>query len=113
MGGRFNSSINGLDAFISYIFAIIGTYIIHNISKFISKIPVISTIFEKFGENSAFVYITHAIIISYIDTLIFHKNHELLNSNGLSIIYLVIVLVIYMILFRIFKRGKMINEQRN
>lgn len=113
MGGRFNSSINGLDAFVSYIFAILGTYIIHNISKLIGKIPVISTIIEKFGENSALVYITHGITISYIDTLIFHRNHELFSSTVQSIIYLIIALVIYMVLFKILKRGKKKNEQRN
>lgn len=113
MGGKFNNSINGLDAYLSYIFAILGTYVIHNVSKVISKIPVISTIFEIFGENSALVYITHGIIISYIDTLIFHRNHELLSSTLLSIIYLAIALAIYLILFRILKRGKMKNEQRN
>ena len=113
MGGRFNSSINGLDAYIAYIFAILGTYIIHSISKLVSKIPVISSWFEKFGENSALVYITHAIIISYVDTLVFHKNHELFSSNALAIIYLFIIVVIYMILFKIFKRRKIRNEQRN
>ena len=113
MGGRFNSSINGLDAYIAYIFAILGTYIIHSISKLVSKILVISSLFEKFGENSAFVYITHAIIISYVDTLIFHKNHELFSSNTFVIIYLFIILVIYEILFKIFKRRKKRNEQRN
>ena len=113
MGGRFNSSINGLDAYIAYIFAILGTYIIHSISKLISKIPVVSSIFEEFGKNSALVYITHAIIISYVDTLIFHKNHELINGTALSIVYLFIVLVIYKILFKIFNRGKIKNEQRN
>lgn len=113
MGGRFNSSINGLDAYISYIFAILGTYIIHNISKLISKIPVIGTIIEKFGQNSAFVYITHGITISYIDTLIFHRNHNLFSSTVQSTIYLLIAIVIYTILFRIFKRGKRKNEQRN
>ena len=106
MAGIFNSSVNGFDAYIVYIFAILGTYIIHSISKLVSKIPVISILFEKFGENSAFVYMTHAIIISYVDILIFHKNHELFSSNVLGIIYLIIVLAIYMILFKIFKRGK-------
>ena len=110
-GGSFDNSINGLDAYISYIFAILGTYIIHNLSKLISKIPVISTMFEKFGENSAIVYITHGIIISYIDTLIFHRNHELFSSTAQSIIYLFIVLVVYMIFYRIFKRGKMRVEK--
>ena len=113
MGGRFSSSINGLDAYISYIFAILGTYIIHSISKLVSKIPVANNIFEKFGENSAFIYITHAIIISYVDTLIFHKNHELLNSTTLSIIYLSIIVVIYEILLKIIKKRKLRNEQRN
>ena len=113
MGGRFNSSINGLDAYIAYIFAILGTYIIHSISKLVSKIPVISSLFEKFGENSALIYITHAIIISYVDTLIFHKNHELSSSNAQGIIYLFIILVIYMILFKILERRKIRNEQRN
>ena len=113
MGGRFNSSINGLDAYIAYIFAILGTYIIHSISKLISKIPVVSSIFEKFGENSALVYITHAIIISYVDTLIFNRNHEIFNSNTQSVIYLFIILVIYIVVFKIFKRKKIRNEQGN
>lgn len=113
MGGRFNSSINGLDAYIAYIFAILGTYIIHSISKLIGKIPVISTIFEKLGENSAFVYITHAIIISFVDTLIFHKNHNLFSNIVLNVIYLVLVLLVYMLLFIIFKKGKIKNEQRD
>lgn len=113
IGGRFNSSINGLDAYIAYIFAILGTYIIHNISKLISKIHIIGTIVEKIGENSAIVYITHGITISYIHTLIFHRNHELFNTNAQSTTYLFIAIVIYMILFRIFKRGKTRNEQRN
>lgn len=113
MGGRFNSSINGLDAYISYVYAVLGTYIIHSISKLVSKIPVISSLFEKFGENSAFVYITHAIIISYVDTLIFHRNHNLFSSTVQSIIYLIIALIIYMVLFKILKRGNKKNEQRN
>ena len=113
MGGRFNSSINGLDAYISYVFAILGTYIIHSISKIACKIPVINSLFEELGENSAVVYITHAIIISYVDTLIFHKNHELFSSNVLGVIYLFLILVIYMILFKIFKRGKIRDEQGN
>ena len=112
-GGSFDNSINGLDAYVSYIFAILGTYIIHIISKIVSKIPLISSFFERFGENSAFVYITHGIVISYVDTLIFHRNHELFSSTAQSIMYLFIVLVIYMILYKIFKRGKIKNEQRN
>ena len=113
MGGRFNSSINGLDAFVSYIFAILGTYIIHNISKIFSKIPIISGLLDKFGENSAYVYITHGIIISYIDTLIFKRNHEVFNSAVQSSIYLLLAIVIYIVLYKIFKRGNIRNEQRN
>ena len=113
MGGRFNSSINGLDAFISYIFAILGTYIIHSISRLFSKIPVMSRLLEKFGEHSAFVYITHAILISYVDTLIFHKNHGQINGNVQNVLYLLIVILIYIVLYKIFKRGKKENEQRN
>lgn len=113
MAGIFNSNIDGLDAFIAYIFAILGTYVIHNISKLISKIPVISTIFEKFGKNSVLVFMTHPIIISYVDILIFHKNHELINSEALGIIYLFIVIVIYIILFKILKKRKKENEPRN
>ena len=113
MGGRFNSSIKGLDAFVAYIFAILGTYIIHNVSKLISKIPAISSLFEKFGENSAYIYITHGIVISYIDTLIFKKNHEVFNSAVQSSIYLLLAIVIFIVLYKIFKRGKIKNEPRN
>lgn len=113
MGGSFNSNINGLDAYVSYTFAILGTYIIHNISKLINKIPVLNRLLDKFGRNSALVYITHSIVISYVDTLIFHRNHELLNSNLQGALYLIIVLVIYLILFKIFTRKNITNEQVN
>ena len=116
MGGKFNDIINGLDSYIGYVFAILGTYIIHNVSKLISKIPMIGNLLEKLGENSAIVYLIHGIVISYIDTLIFHRNHEVFSTNVQSITYLLIAIVIYMILFKIlkiFKRGKNKNEQRN
>ena len=113
MGGKFNDVITGFDAYIGYIFAVIGTYIIHNLSKLICKIPLIGRILEKFGENSAYVYITHGIVISYIDTLIFHKNHEVFNAGIQSSMYLALAIVIYIVLYKIFKRRKKENEQRN
>lgn len=113
MGGRFNSSINGLDAFVAYIFAILGTYIINNVSKLIGKIPLAGSLIEKLGENSAYIYITHGIVISYIDTLIFKRNHEVFNSAVQSSIYLLLAIVIYIVLYIIFKRGKIKNESRN
>lgn len=112
-GGMFDSSITGFDAYIAYVFAIISTYIIHNVSKLISKIPVVSNFFDKLGTNSAIVYMTHGIVISYVDTLIFHRDHQVFSVSAQTIIYLILVLVIYMILFRIFKKGTAKNEQRN
>lgn len=112
MGGSFNSNINGLDAYVSYIFSVLGTYIIHNISRLINKIPVINNFFNKLGENSALVYITHSIVISYVDTLIFHRNHELFSSDIQGTIYLFIVLIIYIILLVVFKKMR-INRQVN
>ncbi len=113
MGGKFNDTINGFDAFIGYIFAILGTYIIHNVSKLISKIPLAGSLIEKLGENSAYIYITHGIVISYIDTLIFRRNHEVFNSAVQSSMYLLLAIVIYIVLYKIFKRGKIKNESRN
>lgn len=113
MGGKFNDTITGFDAFLGYLFAIIGTYIIHNVSKLIAKIPVAGSLIEKLGENSAYIYMSHGIVISYIDTLIFRRNHEVFNSAVQSSIYLLLAIVIYIVLYIIFKRGKIKNESRN
>ena len=60
--GGLNKKIRGFDVFVAFLMSILGTFVIHTLMKFISKIKFVSSFFEIFGKNSAFVYLTHPII---------------------------------------------------
>ena len=75
--GGLNKKIRGFDVFVAFLMSILGTFVIHTLMKFISKIKFVSSFFEIFGKNSAFVYLTHPILLSYIHTLIFWRNNDI------------------------------------
>ena len=75
--GGLNKKIRGFDVFVAFLMSILGTFVIHTLMKFISKIKFVSSFFEIFGKNSDFVYLTHPILLSYIHTLIFWRNNDI------------------------------------
>ena len=77
IGGGLNETIKGFDVFVAFLMSILGTFVIHTLMRFISKIKFVSSFFEIFGKNSAFVYLTHPILLSYIHTLIFWRNNDI------------------------------------
>lgn len=77
ISGGLNQKIRGFDVFVAFLMSILGTFVIHTLMKFISKIKFVSSFFEIFGKNSALVYLTHPILLSYIHTLIFWRNNDL------------------------------------
>ena len=80
----------------------INSYQFNELFNFYKDMMVINREFRKNGIEEIELH-----------TNIFHKNHQMFSSNIQGIIYLLIILVIYEILFKIFKRRKIRNEQRN
>ena len=78
-GGALNQTIKGFDVFVSFVMAILGTYVIHTLMRFLVKIKIISAFFGILGKYVAIVYLTHPIFISYIHTLIFRRNYDVLG----------------------------------
>lgn len=78
-GGALNQTIKGFDAFVTFVMAILGTFVIHTLMRFLSKIKILSSFFGILGKNVSIVYLTHPIFISYIHTLIFRRNYNVLG----------------------------------
>ena len=97
-GGSLNSTIKGFDVFVAFIMSILGTFVIHMLMRFLSKIKVFSLFFGIFGKYVAIVYLTHPILISYVHTLIFGRNYNTLGWSQ-PYIYTIILVIIYLIVF--------------
>ena len=78
-GGALNATIKGFDVFVTFVMSILGTFAIHTLMRFLSKIKVLSFFFGILGKNVAIVYLTHPIFISYIHTIIFRRDYSVLG----------------------------------
>ena len=99
-GGALNQTIKGFDVFVTFVMAILGTYVIHTLMRFLSKIKILSLFFGILGRNVAIVYLTHPIFISYIHTLIFGRNYDLLGWFQ-PFMYTIITIILLIIIFGI------------
>ena len=105
-GGALNPTIKGFDVFVTFVMSILGTFAIHTLMRYLSKIKVFSFFFGILGKNVAIIYLTHPIFISYIHTLIFGRNYNVLGwfqPYMYTIITITILLGIF-ILVRIIKK---------
>ena len=118
-GGALNKDIKGFDTFVTFVMALLGTYIIHTLMRFISKIKIISSFFGILGKYVAIVYLTHPIFISYIHTLIFGRDYSVLGwvQPYMYTFITITLLVIIFIVIEIIKKKKqeevegVINEE--
>ena len=78
-GGSFNSVIKGFDALVAYVMALFGTILVHTIMRLLNKIKIFALFFGCLGKHVALVYVTHPIFISYIHTIIFGRNFNVLG----------------------------------
>ena len=78
-GGALNQTIKGFDALVAFVMAILGTFVIHTLMRFLVKVKPLSFFFGILGKNVAIVYLTHPIFISYIHTLIFRRDCDVLG----------------------------------
>lgn len=118
-GGSLNETIKGFDVFVSFVMAILGTYVIHTLMRFLSKIKILSMFFGLVGKYVAIVYVTHPIFISYIHTLIFGRNFSVLGwfQPYMYTFITVAILIIIFVIIEIIKKKKqdekeaIINEE--
>ena len=106
-GGMFNSRIKGYDAFISFGIGLLGTYAIHQISRILNIVPVISNVLDWYGRHSSYVYLLHPICLSFIHTIMFGQGkimggatpyvYTFITIGMLVVIFLLIDFIIYKI----------------
>lgn len=72
-GGLFNYSLKGFDAFIIFIFSIIGTYFLHTLCRLIKHIPVVGISLQWIGNHSALFYLFHPIPLTLASIVFFQK----------------------------------------
>ena len=118
-GGALNPTIKGFDALVTFAMAILGTFAIHTLMRFLAKIKFISFFFGLLGKNVAVIYLTHPIFISYIHTLIFGRNYDTLGwfqPYMYTIITVVLLLGIFLLVNKLKKKkqkevGVVVNEE--
>ena len=72
-GGQFDPHIKGFDAFVSFVFGILGTYFIHMVSRLIELIPFVGKGLQWVGKHSAVLYLFHPIFLDLTAIVVFQK----------------------------------------
>ena len=115
-GGMFDAKLRGFDAFIAYIFGILGTYFIHTLSRLIKFIPGVGKALEWVGVHSAIFYFFHPIFLDLTAIVVFQK--QVPWGRGQAFFYVAVVialltLICLLIDFIIKKKGasEKIKEQ--
>ena len=72
-GGVFDYSLKGFDAFVAFIFSIVGTYFIHTLCRLIKHVPAVGKILQWIGNHSSLFYLFHPIPLVFAQTFIFQR----------------------------------------
>ena len=72
-GGMFDPSLKGFDAFIVFVFSIVGTYFLHTLCRLIKHIPVVGIVLQWIGNHSAIFYLFHPIPLILASIIFFQK----------------------------------------
>ncbi|MBR6331893.1 MAG: acyltransferase family protein [Dehalococcoidales bacterium] len=109
-GGQFNAVIKGFDVILVFILSIMGTYVIHTLMRLLSMVKPISKLFGYIGKRVSLVYVTHATILSFVVTLIFHR-----DLSGLGQFYPLVLVLITITVFLVisFIIGAIIKKTRS
>ena len=88
-GGKFNSNLRGIDAFVTFLFAFLGTYFVHTVSRMFRHIPVVGTCLQWLGNRSAVFYLFHPIPLIFAQIVFFQK--KIVLGVGQAFIYFAFV----------------------
>ena len=98
-GGMFDSNIKGFDAFVSFIMGFLGTFVVHQLSRLIMKVPVLSTVFDWYGRHSSYVYLSHPLFLSFIHTIIFQEQTKVGGFQPYLYVFMTIAMLVVIFLF--------------
>ena len=90
LGGRFDPALKGIDVPITYLFAIMGTYIINTTCRIFRHIPVVGTCLQWVGQRSGIFYLFHPIPLMFVSAIIFQG--KLVLGQGQGFIYMAFIL---------------------
>ena len=110
-GGSLNETIRGFDVFVAFVMAILGTYVIHTLMRFLVKIKVFSIFFGIIGKYVSLVYLTHPIFISYIHTIFGRKQILGWFQPYLYTFITIGLLVIIFVIIEILKKKKQCEKE--
>lgn len=92
LGGRFDPSLKGLDVPITYLFAIIGTYLIHTTCRIFRHIPLVGKSLQWIGQHCAIFYLFHPIPLMFVSAIIFQN--KLVLGRGQAFVYITFIFAI-------------------
>ena len=95
-GGMFDPVLKGFDVFISYFFAILGTYAIHTLCRGLKYIPVVGFSLQWVGNHSAVFYLFHPIFLDLAAIVIFQKQQ--VWGVGQAFFYVAVVVPMLIVL---------------
>ena len=91
-GSMFDPVLKGFDAFVIFIFSIVGTYFLHTLCRLIKHIPVVGIALQWVGNHSALFYLFHPIFIALISILFFQK--KIIWGVGQAFFYTGVVVIL-------------------
>ena len=95
-GGKFDESLKGFDAFISFAFGILGTYFLHTVCRLIKHIPVVGKCLQWVGNHSAIFYLFHPIFLELAGVAIFQK--KIIWGHAQAYFYVAVIVTLLVLL---------------
>lgn len=90
--GQFDAGIKGFDAFVSFGFGVIGTYVIHYLCRLLIKIPGVGVGLRYIGRHSAIFYLFHPVALELLEIAIFQK--RIIWGRAQSLFYVVTAVIL-------------------
>ena len=105
-GGKFDESLKGFDAFITFAFSILGTFFLHSVCRLVKFVPVLRTCLQWIGNHSAIFYLFHPIFLDLVLIVIFKKKIIWGHAQAYFMVFVVVALLVGvgLLLDLIFKR---------
>lgn len=115
-GGKFDESLKGFDAFIAFVYGILGTYFLHTICRLIKYIPVLGKVLQWIGNRSAIFYLLHPIFLDFFAIVIFKKqiiwgHTQAYFYTGVIVASLTLLCLLISLILKIKNREKEVVEE--
>jgi len=90
--GLYDPAIGGFDAFVTFVFGLLGVYAVHTLCRLLARIPVVNTCLQWLGKRSAIFYLFHPIFLELSAIVIFQK--KIPWGRGQAFFYVAVVMAL-------------------